>query len=464
MQRHDFAAHLLGARETDRDCDLGNSGMRLANPDNMTNLSESTPGDAESVVSSPISLPKMPIGNGGFDMLAGIRVLDLTTSIAGPFATMQLGDMGADIIKIERPREGDDARSWGPPFLNGESLWFMSVNRNKRSVTLDYSTPEGAKILRELADACDVVVVNQPPRVARKLGVDAQSLRAGHESLIHVSITGFGLEGERADWTCYDLIAEGYSGVMDLTGEAGGEPQKIGAPAADMLAGHDAAFAAVAALVSRGVTGKGRTIDVSLVESMTRFLGSRIVPFLGSGEAPRRSGGRDSVIAIYQSFQTADEPITLGLGNDNIWRRFWDAVDNPVFGKDPRFASNALRRACREEIVARIQAIFLNHGRDHWLALLGKARIPAGPINRIDEVAMDAELQRRGLFYRLDTASGSIPQVGTGFHIDGGANSPRLPPPRLGEHTQAVLGGLLGMDESRLAALAEEGVIAGVKT
>lgn len=404
------------------------------------------------------------MGDGGFDMLAGIRVLDLTTSIAGPFATMQLGDMGADVIKIERPGGGDDARSWGPPFLNGESLWFMSVNRNKRSVALDYATPAGATILRALADACDVVFVNQPPRVARKLGVDAQSLRAGHEDLIHVSITGFGLEGERADWTCYDLIAEGYSGVMDLTGDAGGEPQKVGAPAADMLAGHDAAFAAVAALVARGVTGKGRTIDVSLVESMTRFLGCRIVPFLGSGEAPRRSGGRDSVIAIYQSFQTADEPITLGLGNDNIWRRFWEAVGNPGFGEDPRFASNALRRACREEIVARIQAILVTQGREHWLELLGRARIPAGPINRIDEVAMDAELQRRGLFYRVETRAGSMPQVGTGFHVDGGANIPRLPPPELGEHTRAVLGELLGMDESRLAALTDQGVIAGVET
>ncbi len=437
-------------------------GMSVATRDHMTDMHLPLPSVEEPDEALPVfRLPALATG-AGFDMLAGVRVLDLTTSIAGPFATMQLGDMGAEVIKIERPGAGDDARSWGPPFLNGESLWFMSVNRNKRSVALDYASPEGAEILRGLAASCDVVFVNQPPRVARKLGVDARSLRAVREDLIHVSITGFGLEGERADWTCYDLIAEGYSGVMDLTGDADGEPQKIGAPAADMLAGHDAAFAALAALFSRARTGKGRTIDVSLVESMTRFLGCRIVPFLGSGEKPRRSGGRDSVIAIYQLFRTQDEPITLGLGNDNIWRRFWEAVGSPDVGADPRFSNNARRRACREEIVERIQEILLTQPRDHWLALLARARVPAGPINRVDEVALDAELQRRRLFYRMETNGRTIPQVGTGFHIDGDANAPRLPPPELGEHTYAVLGELMELDNKRLAELADRGVIAGV--
>jgi crotonobetainyl-CoA:carnitine CoA-transferase CaiB-like acyl-CoA transferase len=436
--------------------------MAVATSYHMTDTHLPLPSVEEPDEALPLfRLPALAMG-AGFDMLAGVRVLDLTTSIAGPFATMQLGDMGAEIIKVERPGTGDDARSWGPPFLNGESLWFMSVNRNKRSVALDYSTPEGAEILRGLAAACDVVFVNQPPRIARKLGVDAQSLRSVREDLIYVSITGFGLEGERADWTCYDLIAEGYSGVMDLTGDANGEPQKIGAPAADMLAGHDAAFAAVAALFSRDRTGQGRTIDVSLVESMTRFLGCRIVPFLGSGDKPRRSGGRDSVIAIYQAFETADEPITLGLGNDNIWRRFWEAVDSPAFGADPRFSSNARRRARREEIVEHIQSILVTRPRDHWLALLARARVPAGPINRTDEVACDAELQRRRLFYRLESNGRTIPQVGTGFHIDGNANVPRLPPPELGEHTYAVLSELTELDNERLAQLADLGVIAGV--
>lgn len=413
----------------------------------------------------PENLPMFQLpqvaANGGFDLLEGVRVLDLTTSVAGPFATMLLADLGAEVIKIERPGTGDDARAWGPPFLDGESLWFMSVNRNKLSVALDYSKPEGLEVLKDLARRSDVVVVNQPPRVAAKLGVDAASLGAGRKDLIHVSITGFGLDGERANWTCYDLIAEGYSGVMDLTGEADGEPQKIGTPAADMLAGQDAALATVAALFARMRTGKGRTIDIALVDSMTRFLTCRIVPFLGSGEVPRRSGGRDSVIAIYQAFRTADEPITLGLGNDNIWRRFWEAVGQPEYGADPRFATNADRRARRAEIVAHIQDLLLTQTRAHWLSVFSRARVPAGPINRVDEVAQDLELQRRRVLYCLGADGRQIPQVGTGFCLDGTANTPRLPPPRLGEHTFTVLGEMLGLNRQKLAALSEAGIIAG---
>src|SRR5579862_6100439 len=214
-----------------------------------------------------MALPTLACG-AGFDMLAGVRVLDLTSSVAGPFATLLLGDLGAEVIKIERPGSGDDSRAWGPPFLDGESLWFLSVNRNKQSVALDFAKPAGLAVLHALVAVADVVVVNQPPRVSAKLGVDAATLRRIKPDLIYVSITGFGLEGERADWTCYDLIAEGYSGVMDLTGEADGEPQKVGAPAADLLAGQDAALATLAALFARLRTGADRTVDIALVDSM----------------------------------------------------------------------------------------------------------------------------------------------------------------------------------------------------
>jgi crotonobetainyl-CoA:carnitine CoA-transferase CaiB-like acyl-CoA transferase len=404
-------------------------------------------------------LPVLPTGQ-GFDLLAGIRILDLTTSVAGPFATMLLADMGAEVIKIERPGSGDDARLWGPPFLHGESLWFLSVNRNKQSLCLDYAKPEGLAALHDLVPLCDVVVVNQPPRVAAKLGVDAETLRGLKPDLIYLSITGFGLAGPRADWTCYDLIAEGYSGVMDLTGERGGEPQKVGTPAADMLAGQDAAFAAVSALFARTRSGQGRVVDVALVDSMTRFLTCRIVPFLGSGEVPTRSGGKDSVIAIYQAFQTADLPITLGLGNDNIWTRFWQALGRPEVAAEPAYSSNADRRGRREEIVARIQEILLTGTRDHWLALFRAARIPAGPINRVDEVAADGDLHDRGLFYRVTREDGSaVPQVGTGFKLDGEHNVPRSAPPKLGEHGPSLLRDLLGYDPERISALQACGAI-----
>ncbi|WP_375457880.1 CaiB/BaiF CoA transferase family protein [uncultured Enterovirga sp.] len=388
-----------------------------------------------------------------FGFLAGVKVLDLTTSIAGPYAAMLLGDFGADVVKIER-KQGDDARGWGPPFLDGESLWFLAVNRNKRSVALDYADGPGAAALRELIAQADVVLVNQPPRVARKLGIGPDQVKVLREDVVYVSITGFGLDGTRADWTCYDLIAEGYSGVMDVTGSPDGAAQKVGAPAADMLAGHDAAMAAIAALFGRMQTGKGAVIGVSLVESMTRFLSCRIVPYLGSGEVPSRSGGTDSVIAVYQAFDTADLPITLGLGSDNLWRRFWEALGEPERASAAGTASNADRRARRAEIVADIQERLLRKPRAHWLDLFQAARIPAGPINRVDEVAADEELIARGMFFRLEEPGRIVPQVGTGFTVDGAPNRPRRMPPLLGAHTDEVLAEWLGRkpDASRPAA------------
>lgn len=405
----------------------------------------------ESRARSPMPADALPlIGVGrGYAMLEGLRIIDLTTSIAGPFATMLLADMGAEVIKIERPEGGDDTRAWGPPFLDGEALWFASVNRNKKSVALDYSTQSGSDVLRGLISVADMVVVNLPPRVARKLKVDAKTLHAIRPDLVYVSITGFGLSGERADWTCYDLIAEGYSGIMDLTGASDSPPQKVGTPAADMLAGQDAAFAALAALYDRQRSGKGHVVDVALVDSMTRFLACRIMPYLGSGLVPTRTGGRDSVIAVYQAFETADEPITLALGNDNLWQRFWGAVGQPDQAHLAGVGSNSERRERREEIVGLIASILRTKPRAHWLDLFRAARVPAGPINRIDQVVTDATLRERGLFYRMTAADGRVlPQVGTGFLIDGVPNVPRSAPPKLGEHTHEIIDRILVAERS----------------
>lgn len=387
-----------------------------------------------------LDLPSVKDGR-PFSMLGGIRVVDVTTSVAGPYATMLLADFGAEVIKVERPH-GDDARAWGPPFLDEQALWFTAVNRNKKSVVIDAQTGEGRTSMADLIRTADVFMTNQPPAVQRKLGMDYESIKALRKDIVFVSITGFGLTGERADLTCYDLIAEGYSGIMDITGAADSGPQKIGTPAADMLAGQDAAMAVMAALLDRVRTGSGHLVDVSLVESMTRFLTCRISPYLGSGEVPTRSGGTDSVIAIYQPFETADLPINLGLGNDGIWQRFWEVVGDPDYGARVEFKTNADRRQRREEIVRRIQEILLTRKRDEWLSILAGARVPAGPINRVDEVSADQHLQERGLFYSVTEGGRVVPQVGLGIRIDDTVSFASNAPPELGQHTEEILAGL----------------------
>ncbi len=407
-------------------------------------------------------LPK-PAPGGRLRLLDGVRVVDLTTSLAGPYATMLLADLGAEVIKIERPKVGDDSRQWRPPSLGRQSLWYASVNRNKRSVTLDYAQEAGAALLRALIRDSDVVITNQLPKVQAKLGIDWRSVQAVKPDIVFVSLTGFGLEGARADLPCYDLIAEGYSGVMDLTGEADGAPQKVGTPAADLLAGTDAALGCLAALFDRRATGRGHVVDVALVDSMTRFMTPRIVSYLGGGGVPARSGAKDSVVAVYQVFPTADDPITLGLANDNTWRRFCRAVGRTDWLDDPELADNAGRVRARVRLVEAIKALLLEKGRDHWLLLFQQEKIPAGPINRIDQLAADPELQGRGLFYAIhhavDGGGVAMPQVGLGIRIDHRAAGYDVPPPDLGQDTDAILSGLPGCTPAHLDQLRSEGVI-----
>lgn len=295
---------------------------------------------------SQISLP-ISTKNSTLQALSGIKVLDLSTSIAGPYGCQILADFGAEVIKIEKPGGGDDSRAWGPPFLDGESLWYLSVNRNKSSVVIDMASEEGQSLLHELIKNTDILVTNFLPRLQKKLRVDYETLKVIHPQLIHMSLTGFGLEGARSSFPCYDLIAEGYSGVMDMTGEIDQDPQKVGTPAADLLAGMDLALAALAAILQRQKDGQGHSVDIAMIDSMTRFMTPRLMSYLGSGILPRRDGAKDSVIAIYQVFQTEDEPITLGLGNDSIWKRFWRRLRSPHL-----YTTHDLRPTSIVELVA----------------------------------------------------------------------------------------------------------------
>jgi crotonobetainyl-CoA:carnitine CoA-transferase CaiB-like acyl-CoA transferase len=375
----------------------------------------------------------------GFQLLAGVRVVDLTSSIAGPYGTMLLADLGADVVKVERAGSGDDARAWGPPFLDGFGLWFASVNRNKRSIDLDLKCDGDRQILHALVARCDVVVTSLREEVMERLGISYEQARKLRPDVIHCSITGYGLTGPKAQLPGYDLIAEAFSSVMDLTGEPDSPPQKIGTAAADLLAGMDAAFAVVAALFDRNRSGRGHQIDVSLAESMTRFMTPKLASYLGSGELQRRSGGRDSVIAIYQVFQTADDPIVLALGNDGIFQRFCAAAGLSAVADDPAYANNHERQSRREELVAKIQDVLLTRTAHQWLDLCRQADVPAGPINRVEDVVADDHLQARSMLFRIPTGDSALPQVSTGWQLDGQPNGYRLPPPHLGDHRDEVL-------------------------
>ena len=415
--------------------------------------------DKDSLEALPLfSLPTGQSNSAG-DFLEGIRILDLTTSLAGPYATMLLGDLGADVIKVERPGAGDDSRGWGPPFIDDLALWFIACNRNKRSVTLDYSQPRGYEILLDLARSSDAVVVNQRPSLQQRLGTDAASLREVKSDLIHVSLTGFGLSGPHAERASYDLIAEGFGGVMDMTGEIDGAPQKVGTPAADLLAGQDAAMAFLAALIRRQRTGVGCAIDVSMYESMARFMTPNLSTYLGSGHCPRRSGGKASVIAIYQVFETLDEPMTLALPNDRIWARFCEATDMQWLLDDNTLQDNRSRQENRQKLVKTIQDLLRKMPRSYWLDLFGEHDVPAGPIQKIDEVANDESLHDKGFLYTIAGDGTPQPQVGLGIRFDNRALGYTRAAPGLGEHNAEVLRDVVNLTNGEIEALADHRVI-----
>jgi crotonobetainyl-CoA:carnitine CoA-transferase CaiB-like acyl-CoA transferase len=295
--------------------------------------------------------------------------------------------------------------------------------------------------------------------VQRKLRIDQDSLAQVRADLIHVSVTGYGFGGSEADKPCYDIVAEGLSGVMDMTGEPDSGPQKVGTAAADLLAGNDAALACLAALFERQRSGRGKRIDVCLFESMTRFMAPVLMSHLGSGEPLRRSGGRASVIAVYQVFETADEPLTLALPNEGIWRRFCEAVGLHELLSNPDYRDNAARHERRAPLVARIQELLRTRQRDHWLTLFARERIPSGPINSIDQVAQDTRLRERGFLFSVPGAHGPLPQVGLGIHFDGQPRGYRHAPPALGEHSAAILQGLLNMTPEECEQLRLAGTI-----
>jgi crotonobetainyl-CoA:carnitine CoA-transferase CaiB-like acyl-CoA transferase len=391
--------------------------------------------------------------------LDGIRVVDLTRFMAGPFGTAMLGDYGADILKIEPPGEGDGARAWGPPFVDGESIYFLSVNRNKRSLTLNLRHPEGVALFLRMVDQADVVIENFTPGTMSRLGIGDDVLRTRNPRLIYCAISGFGQTGPYRDRPAFDLILQGMGGVMATTGEEGGAPVRVGVPIADIAGGMYAAYAIALALLARDRTGVGQSLDVSLLDAQLSWLSYYIGMYLTSGEIPLRRGSAHATVVPYQAFACADgRYITLGTGNDRLFRRFAE-VANVDLADDPRFRTNPDRIRHRADLLPLLDAIFRTRPAEAWLEALRAAGVPCGPISTVDQIVRDPQVREREMLVEIDHPSaGRITVPGLPVKCSGTPGLIRRPPPRLGEHTVEVLGEL-GIPAAEIPRLRREGVI-----
>jgi crotonobetainyl-CoA:carnitine CoA-transferase CaiB-like acyl-CoA transferase len=380
--------------------------------------------------------------------LAGIRVLDFSHALAGPYCTMLLGDLGADVIKIEPPL-GDHSRQWGPPFIKGESSYFLSVNRNKRSVVLDLKRPAARAVAEELAMACDVVVENFKPGTMARLGLDAEKLQGMKAALVYASISGFGQN--QPTLAGYDQIAQGTSGMMSVNATPDSPPTKVGVPIGDIAAGMFASQAILAALVERGTMGRGRYIDVALNDSLLALFTYQAGRFFATGEVPSQEGNHHATITPYGTFAVSDGFINVAVATDAQYLRFCEAIRAPELADDPGFATNALRQAKRPELARGIEAHLSEGTRDEWLARFEQFGIPAGPILDIEEAFASPLATGRQMRVEIEhPKAGPISQVGAPWKFDGRSSAIRIPPPLLGQHTVEVLRDWLGQEASAI--------------
>ena len=396
--------------------------------------------------------------------LEGIKVLDLSRVLAGPWCTQLLADLGAEVIKIERPGAGDDTRHWGPPW-HGEgedrvAAYFLSCNRGKKSAAIDFAQAEGAALVRKLALDADVVVENFKVGGLNKFGLDAESLRAANPRLIYASITGFGQDGPYADRAGYDYIIQGMGGLMSITGlpdgVPGGGPMRVGVAVVDLFTGLYTCVAILSALYAREKTGEGTHIDMALFDTQLAMLANQASNALVSGKDPPRQGNTHPNIVPYQVFDAADQSIIIAVGNDRQFARLAEICGHPEWTRDERFASNAARVANREDIVRLVSEAIARKTAAEWLEQLETAGIPAGPINHISQALSDVQAQHRRM---VRTISG-VPTVGSPLRFDGERADSDLPPPALGQHTAEVVKGL-GLHETDIERLTAAGVIAG---
>jgi crotonobetainyl-CoA:carnitine CoA-transferase CaiB-like acyl-CoA transferase len=393
------------------------------------------------------------------NLLYGIAVLDFTRILAGPYCTMMLGDLGADVLKIEPPR-GDDSRYWGPPFVEGESAYFLAVNRNKKSITLDLKTKDAVEIVLRLVDRADVVIENFRPGTMDRLGLGYEILRGRNPRLVYCSISGYGQSGPLRERPGYDAVMQGEGGWMGLTGESNGMPMKVGASLADIFTGMMAGEGITASLYRRERTGEGAFIDVALFDSVISTLCYQAQGYLMTGETPRRLGNRHSSLTPYETFATSDGHVIAGVGNDSLWKRFVRAVDAPAL-EDSRFDVNADRVARYDELKRLLDPLFASRATGEWVALLEEAGIPVGRVRDLREVFENPQIEPRKMRIEVDHSRlGKLPLTGNPIKVGnpGAEAVAHLPPPVLGEHTEAVLSDRLGMSAETLRDLRAKGI------
>ena len=409
--------------------------------------------------------------------LAGVKVLDLSRVLAGPWCGQMLADMGAEVIKIERPQKGDDTRQWGPPWLpsqasgqRGESAYYLSANRGKRSITVDISRPEGQKLVRELAAKSDVLIENFKVGGLKKYGLDYASLKAVNPALIYCSITGFGQQSPYAHRAGYDFMIQAMGGIMSLTGQPddmpGGGPVKIGVAFTDIFTGLYAANGILAALYARdkqdAANREGTHIDMALMDVQVGVLANQALNYLTSGQVPQRLGNAHPNIVPYQAFTTADGHMIVAVGNDSQFQRLSQVLERSELAHDERFATNDARVSHREQLIPQLQAVFATRGTDEWLADLEAVGVPAGPINTLDRVFDDPHVKARELKQQLthpQSANGKVELVNNPIRFNGIQMSAQSAPPTLGEHTDSVLKEQLGLDSAQIDGLKALGIL-----
>jgi len=410
------------------------------------------------------------------NLLDGVRVLDLSRILAGPWATQVLADLGAEVIKIERPGAGDDTRSWGPPYLKdadgndtGESAYYLCANRGKRSLAIDFTTPEGQRLIRELVGRCDVLVENYKVGGLKKYGLDYASLRTVKPELVYCSITGYGQDGPYANRAGYDAAIQAIGGLMSVTGEPDGKPgagpQKVGVAATDLMTGMYAATAILAALRHAERTGVGQQIDLALLDTQVAWLANQASNYLVGGVVPARQGTAHPNIVPYQVMPAADGYFMLAVGNDGQFARFCEVLGEPQLASDPRYATNQARVAHRDLLVPYLQQRLRTRPAAEWLAALEAVAVPANPVNRIDQVFDDPQVRARGLRVSLaHPRAGQVPGVANPMRFSQTPVRYGSAAPMLGEGTVAVLAGLLGLADDEIEALRMQGVIEVAQT